>query len=281
METPASLRRAYAEGSAFPIPTADELAVFFRHRGVDPRGTEQAVFHLESLSHHPQAELLELFSLMGLSPTDLVLEPGCGNGAPTRLLAKTRCCRVEAFDLCPEQVVKAAGCDLLAAVEGRVRRAVADVHAFEAPEGAFDAVFHNESECHWLDKPRAYASLARALKRGGVMGFHTWGRGDRGGVDDADGDLARLYPKGIWAQSTLSEAAALLESSGFTVTRAEDTTDAVDAGLRARLRELELYRPLMDWYPEEYSRKVKRYFEAMLPAHRLFVRYLRFVCVRR
>lgn len=273
--------RNYSGEPGFHIFTAAELEGIFKGLKVDPRGTHRRVFEIEGLSHHQQSELLNLFDGARISASDLVLDAGCGNGGPTRLLAKLRGCRIKAFDINPDQTAKAAACNRLEGVEGLIELSVQDVHRLDFPDAAFDRVFHNETSCHWVDKGRAFAQLRRVLKPGGLMGFHDWSRGDSGDLDQAGGDFPGTYAPGIWFQTAPEETRRLLEEAGFDVLEAEDTTDSVDGGMRARLKELELFRSGKPWFPEEYYRRSLRYFRTMISTHYSHLRYMRFICSRR
>ncbi len=270
--------RSYSHNIGFPVYTAEELRQLYRTFGVDPGSLDRRIFDTESMSHHLQHEVAKLLGMMDISRTDRVLDAGCGNGAPTRLIAKMYGCKVVGFDINPVQIEKASACDRLEGVDGLTERIVMDVHAMDFPEESFDRVFHNETMCHWSDKKTALAGLRNVLKKGGVMGFHDWTRGEKGGLNEADGDFPGTYSDGVWFQNTIAETRALLQDAGFDVLLAEDTTDIVDRGLRARLRELEMSRVYLKAASEEYFVKSVRYFKVMIGTHYDYLTYARFLC---
>jgi SAM-dependent methyltransferase len=147
-------------------------------------------------------------------------------------------------------------------------------------EESFDKVFHNESMCHWLDKKTALAGLFKTLKKNGIMGLHDWLRGDKGGLNDAGGSFTGTYAEGVWFQHSMKETHALLEEAGFKVLHEIDTTDIVDRGLRARLRELMMSKLYLTSTSEEYLHKSTRYFKVMIETHYDYLRYARFLCVK-
>ncbi|MBI5208230.1 MAG: hypothetical protein HY934_10665 [Candidatus Firestonebacteria bacterium] len=73
----------------------------------------------------------------------------------------------------------------------------------------------------------------------------------------------------------------LLEEAGFTVLYYEDTTDKVDIGLCARLKELQVSNVYLKAAPEEYFNKTIRYFKAIIGTHYDYLRYGRFLCVKK
>ncbi len=273
--------RSYSHNIGFPVYSAEELRRLYQAFGVDPGSLDRRIFDTESMSHHLQHEVEKLLRMMEISPQHVVLDAGCGNGAPTRLIAKMFRCRIVGFDINPVQIEKAKACDRLEGVDGLTERLVKDVHGVDFSDESFDRIFHNETICHWSDKKTALAGLRRVLKKNGIMGFHDWTRGDKGDLTRAGGDFPGTYADGVWFQNTIAETRALLEEAGFDVLLAEDTTDIVDRGLRARLRELQMSRVYLKAAPEEYFSKSLRYFRVMIETHYDFLKYARFLCKKR
>ncbi len=270
--------KSFSENKGFPVYTAKELQRMYSVFGVDPKSMDRRVFDTESLSHHTQAEVIKLIKMMNIAKDDLVLDAGCGNGAPTRLIAKLCGCKIIGFDINPDQIEKAIDCDRLEGVTHLIERKIKDVHNLDFTEETFDKIFHNETICHWMDKKVALAKLYTALKKGGIMGFHDWVRGYKGDLNDAGGDFPGTYAEGIWFQNNIAETIQLLERTGFTVLHCEDTTDIVDRSLRVRLRELQMSKVYLKGAPEEYFYKTIRYFKVMIGTHYDYLRYNRFLC---
>lgn len=273
--------KSYSENIGFPVYTAAELEKMYQAFSVNPKSTDRRIFDTESMSHHLQSEVIKLTELVNINSNDLVLDAGCGNGAPTRLIAKICGCKIIGFDINPKQIEKAIDCDLLEGVKHLIERIVRDVHKVDFSDGTFDKIFHNETICHWMDKKTALAGLYRVLKKGGIMGFHDWARGDKGDLNEAGGNFPGTYAESVWFQHSIDETRKLLEDAGFFVLHCEDTTDIVDRGLRARLRELAMSKVYLKAASEDFFLKSIRYFNVMINTHYDYLKYGRFVCIKK
>ncbi len=273
--------KSYSENIGFIVYTADELQKIYSTLGIDPKSNHRSIFDLESMSHHLQSEVLKLIKFIELSEKDLVLDAGCGNGAPTRLIAKTCKCKIIGVDVNPNQIRKAEECNRLEGVDHLIELSVNDIHKLDFPGESFDKIFHNETICHWANKKVALAGLFKVIKHGGIMGFHDWMSGDKGDLNNAGGNFPGTYAEGIWFQNTLEETNKFLQDAGFVVLRAQDTTDVVDRGLRAKLREVQMSK---DYYlriglHDHYSKSI-RYCQTMIETHYDFLKYGRFICIK-
>lgn len=273
--------KSYSENTGFIVYTAEELQKIYQALGIDPKSAHRSIFDLESMSHHLQSEVIKLMKMMNIAQQDLVLDAGCGNGAPTRLMAKTCGCKIVGVDVNPDQIRKAEECNRLEGVDRLITLSVQDIHKLNFPDKSFDKIFHNETMCHWADKKTALAGLFRVLKKGGVMGFHDWLKGDAGDLNSAGGSFPGTYAEGVWFQQTLEETKELLKEAGFAVLQREETTDIVDRGLRAKLREVRMAK---DYYAksglQQYHEKSTRYCQIMVETHYAFLRYGRFLCAK-
>ena len=273
--------KSYSENIGFIVYTAEELQKLYQILGIDPKSIHRSVFDIQSMSHHLQSDVIKLIKMMNITKDDLLLDAGCGNGAPTRLIAKMCGCNIIGFDINPNQIEKAVDCDRLEGVNHLIQRQVRNVHTLDYPENTFNKIFHNETMCHWMNKKTALSGLFRVLKKKGIMGFHDWLKGEKGDLNNAVGDFPGIYSKGVWFQSTFKETKRLLEESGFNVIHCEDTTDIVDRGLRAKLRELEMSK---NYYTkigyEEYFLKSSRYCNIMIQTHYDYLKYGRFLCTK-
>ena len=117
----------------------------------------------------------------GIRPGDRILEPGCGSGRLTSILAKLTgpSGRVLAFDASPE---------FIRAGTRRRLPAHATLHAFRMetaplPRAAFDHVVCFNAFPHLVPQGRTARRLAEALRPGGVLWIaHTCSRGFVNGI---------------------------------------------------------------------------------------------------
>lgn len=274
--------KSYSENIGFIVYSAAELQRIYQALGIDPKSAHRSIFDLESMSHHLQSEVLKLIKKMNITQDDLVLDAGCGNGAPTRLIAKTCGCKIIGVDINPGQIKKADECNRLEGVDTSITLLVRDIHNLDFQDELFDKIFHNETMCHWRNKRAALAGLFKVLKKGGIMGFHDWLRGDKGDLNDAGGDFPGIYEKDVWFQNTLEETQGMLEDAGFYVEYCADTTDTVDRGLRAKQREVQMSEAYyLDSGLQEYHRKSIRYCQIMIETHYDYLKYGRFLCFKK
>jgi ubiquinone/menaquinone biosynthesis C-methylase UbiE len=234
------------------------------------------------MSHHLQSEVIKLIKMMNITQDDLVLDAGCGNGAPTRLIAKICGCKMVGVDINPLQIKKAEECSRLEGVDKSITLLVRDIHRLDFQDEFFNKIFHNETMCHWKDKRAALNGLFRALKKNGTMGFHDWLRGNKGDLNEAAGGFPGIYESGVWFQNSLEETLEMLADAGFSVEYSADTTDIVDRGLRAKLREVQMSKAYYrDTGLQEYHRKSIRYCEIMIETHYDYLKYGRFLCKKK
>lgn len=273
-----SIIKSYSENIGFIVYSARELEKLYNILGLDPKSTNRSIFDIESMSHHLQSEIIKLIKMMNISKNDLVLDAGCGNGAPTRLISKICGCKIIGFDINPDQIKKAIDCDRLEGVDHLIQREIKDVHKLNYAENMFDKIFHNETMCHWMDKKASLKCLFKVLKKGGIMGFHDWQQGDKGDLNKAGGEFPGIYSEDVWFQNTIKETIRLLGEVGFTVIHYQETTDIVDRGLRAKLRELEMSNNYYNKIGyEEYFLKSARYCRIMIKTHFDYLKYGRFI----
>jgi SAM-dependent methyltransferase len=270
------LARFFSPGGLLGPPTTRELLAIYREYGLNPASAHPRLFEAESLSHMRQDQVLDLFRAMRIRRTHRVLSLGEGNGAVSRVLAKTVGCRVTGVDFNARLAASARSLAKVHGVEGRVEYLVQDVHSLRLGARRFDRVYAQDTMCHWRDKELALRLALPHLEPGALLGIHDCLRGDRGGFDEGLRRLpalARLYPREVWFQSTLAQLEAMLRGLGLEILRAEDLTDAVDEGLRKRLA----FLSAVSRAAGERARAAARSFRAVLPAHYAYLRYGRVI----
>jgi cyclopropane fatty-acyl-phospholipid synthase-like methyltransferase len=131
-----------------------------------------------------QLQLTErLATLAGVAAGQELLDIGCGMGASSIYLAKTRGCRCQGVTISPLQRRWAS----LAAKWHRVARQVgfrcADAERIELCANSYDVVWSVECTEHLFEKAQFFDRAARWLKPSGTMAICAWLAGD---TSDAD-----------------------------------------------------------------------------------------------
>lgn len=200
---------------------------------------------------HPggRAVTSELGSALGAGPGCTVADVACGPGASAIQVARELGCDVVGIDISAQAVEQARARAAEAGLDGRVRFERGDAEALPLGDESVDGVLSECALCTFPDKPAAAREVARVLRPGAPLA-----------LSDVTALPDRLPPglRGLlgWVACVadarpLVELAALLESAGLRVERAEqresalaDLLDRVDGRLR-------LARSLGDALPQE------------------------------
>lgn len=152
-----------------------------------------------------------------------VLDAGCGIGGPSRFLAATCDCVVDAIDLTPEYVDVANMLNAAVGLGDRITTQVASITDLPFEDRQFDAVWCQNVTMNVADKAAHFAEAFRVLKPGGVYTFTHLAEGPAG---------SPIYPL-PWAMtpdvsflSTPADLLAGLAAAGF--------ADIADRGTEAR-----------------------------------------------
>ncbi len=126
---------------------------------------DEGVFREFSDEELPIAK--ELLRQMNILPGHKIVEPGCGEGRLTRLLAVMvgPDGKIFAFDISPRMVEKCLGRNLTPQVE--IARACAT--RLPLPDGEFDAVVCLNTFPHLQDRPAALREFRRVLREEGPL----------------------------------------------------------------------------------------------------------------
>jgi tocopherol O-methyltransferase len=107
-----------------------------------------------------------------------LVDIGCGMGASSIHLAKSRNCSCLGVTISPLQRNWAAMAARWHRVAGRVQFRCADAEQVELHKVTFDVVWSVECTEHLFDKPRFFKRAAAWLKPGGTMAICAWLAGD-------------------------------------------------------------------------------------------------------
>ena len=97
-----------------------------------------------------------------------VLDAGCGIGGPSRLLASSHGCTVEAIDLSPEYVDVAGQLNALTGLSDKISLTVGSVTELPYESGRFDVVLCQNVTMNVADKEAMFKEAFRVLKPGGI-----------------------------------------------------------------------------------------------------------------
>jgi ubiquinone/menaquinone biosynthesis C-methylase UbiE len=125
---------------------------------------------------------LELARAVALTPSDRVLDVGCGLGGASRCLVSAFGCQVVGIDLTADYVKTAGHLAAHFGLNHRVRYECADALALPFREAEFDVVWTQHAAMNIADKAGLYAEMYRVLKPGGRLALYDILAGEGGEV---------------------------------------------------------------------------------------------------
>jgi len=150
-----------------------------------------------------------------------VLDVGGGFGGPARTLAVEHGCHVTVVDLTESYVETGRWLTNRLGLGDRVNHRVGDALALTDPDGAYDAVWTQNSGMNIADKERLYTGFARVVRRGGLLVIQE---------PMAGPTQPPIFPL-MWARDASmsflrspAEMRALIEGAGFRTRSWEDVT---------------------------------------------------------
>lgn len=217
-----------------------------------------------------QLQLTErLATLAGITDGQQLADVGCGMGASSIHLAKTRNCRCLGVTISPLQRTWAALTARWHRVAGQVEFRCADAEQINLPPQSLDVVWSIECTEHLFDKPRFFERAATWLKPGGAVAICAWLAGDT-----SDAGLARQVHdvcEGFFCPSlgTSDDYTQWLKQAGMQVVHCLDWTSRVSRTweiCRERVRQSRI-RLLAPFFGRESALFLDR-FDSILDAYR-------------
>jgi ubiquinone/menaquinone biosynthesis C-methylase UbiE len=195
-------------------PTIEALAPYDHFHGCGLEGTE------------------DMAALVGVQPTDHLLDVGSGLGGPARWFSRRFGCRITGIDLTPEYCAIAQYFTRLLGMESRMRFQVGNAISLPFDDGAFEGAYSMFVSMNIADKAKLYREIYRVLKPGGWLVLSQVARGEAGHV---------TYPM-PWAAtaadsflSSPDDTRKELRSAGFDVQQVKNVLQhALEFGARSR-----------------------------------------------
>ena len=168
-----------------------------------------------------------LAKLAGVAAGQRLLDIGCGMGASSIYLAKTRGCRCTGVTISPLQRSWAAFAARQYGVAKRVNFRCADAEQVDFPTQSFDVVWSVECTEHLFDKPRFFERAAQWLKPGGSMAICAWLAGDTS--DEQHAQQVQDVCEGFFCPSlgTADDYTNWMQQAGLRVEQSLDWTKQV------------------------------------------------------
>ncbi|MCT8970777.1 class I SAM-dependent methyltransferase [Microbaculum marinisediminis] len=119
-------------------------------------------------------------ALAGIPRGCHVLDAGCGIGGPSRYLAQSHGCTVEAIDITPDYVAVARRLNDMTGLGDSIEVTVGSVTALPYDDARFDVVLCQNVTMNVADKPAMFSEAFRVLKPGGLYTFSHLAEGPNG-----------------------------------------------------------------------------------------------------
>ena len=179
----------------------------------------------------PRAAQLQLTERMAtlarIKPGQQLVDVGCGMGASSIHLAKSRNCRCLGVTISPLQRRWAALSARWHRVSNQVEFRRADAEQFELPQRSVDAVWSIECTEHLFDKPRFFKRAAGWLKPGGTIAICAWLAGNT--LDASRAQQVHDVCEGFFCPSlgTSDDYVQWLQQAGMQIEHCVDWTSQV------------------------------------------------------
>ncbi len=168
-------------------------------------------------------EYRRFFSLLGLQPTDHVLDIGCGSGGPALFLSRGVGCRVTGVDINKAGIRNGQALVQEAGQQDKVELQHCDVvQPLPFAEGTFDAIVCMDVICHLPDRGRLFSDWLRVLRPGGRL-LYTDPVVVTGLVSNEE--FATRSSTGYFEFGAIGVNERLIEAAGFRLMLVEEVTE--------------------------------------------------------
>ena len=162
---------------------------------------------------------------LGLKPSDLVLDAGCGVGGPMRSIARFSGAKVMGINICEYQLARAKahnkreGLDHLCSVQK------ADFTKIPVEDNHFNHVYAFEATEHCPIKENVYKEIFRVLKPGGCFGNYEWCMTDKYDENNKEHEKIKYEIEkgnGLPPMDTTMKTIQVLKDCGFEIIEEHD-----------------------------------------------------------
>ncbi|MDQ3782337.1 MAG: methyltransferase domain-containing protein [Actinomycetota bacterium] len=193
-------------------------------------------------SYHPGGTALtrRLLDLLGLEPSERLVDVASGIGTSSLLAAQEYGVQVHGVDLSEANVKLATGAAVATDLTDRATFHHGDAEALPLPDGGWDAVICECALCTFPDKATAIREMARVLRPGGQVGISDI-------TADRDRLPAELTGIAAWVACiadarTTGEYRDILTTAGLRVTAIEHHTQALERMIHQIAARLDLLK---------------------------------------
>ena len=161
-----------------------------KHFGFYPEGGKVTEKKAQSLLQELVAKKLRV------SPKDVILDAGCGQGVVSTYLAQKYGCRIEGITVVPFETNKASLLAKKLGVAGSVSYSLMDYNKTRFHDCHFDGIYTTETLCHSVDIRKTLREFYRILKKGGSIALFEYTLAEDAEFSGYEKEMIRRVAKG-------------------------------------------------------------------------------------
>lgn len=219
----------------------------------------------DTLERAQRRKLAWVAEQLGLTGGERILDAGCGWGALTLFMAEEYGCRTVGISPAPRQHAYIRECVAARGLGALVHTEATSFEAYEPEPGAFDAVTLLGSVVHMDGLDEVFATIRRALRRGGSLYLsESCFRSEaiRRTFDERPGtDFIRHGIFGSGDLRPLSELVAAAEGAGLSIRAVHDLTADYHRTIECWMANVRAASPALEQHGEGLTEQLLRYLE--------------------
>lgn len=219
----------------------------------------------DTLERAQRRKLAWVAEQLGLTGGERILDAGCGWGALTLFMAEEYGCRTVGISPAPRQHAYIRECVAARGLGALVHTEATSFEGYEPEPGAFDAVTLLGSVVHMDGLDEVFATIRRALRRGGSLYLsESCFRSEaiRRTFDERPGtDFIRHGIFGSGDLRPLSELVAAAEGAGLSIRAVHDLTADYHRTIECWMANVRAASPALEQHGEGLTEQLLRYLE--------------------